>query len=88
MAKGDGSPQGILSNREYTLPWTWKELGTIHNEVEPHNCVRLQTHCNVWMDHTFSNLKKDTTQEYVMIEESIQQGLIQPLGAPSEMLTS
>jgi hypothetical protein len=32
---------GMLSNREYVLSWTWKELGTISDEVKPPHCIWL-----------------------------------------------
>ena len=33
--KEKGVPLGMQSNREYALSWTWEELGTIRDEVEP-----------------------------------------------------
>jgi len=32
---------GMISNRKYALSWTLEELGTISNEVEPPNGIRL-----------------------------------------------
>ena len=37
---------GMLSNREYALSWTWEELGTISDKLEPPHRIRLETSHN------------------------------------------
>jgi len=68
----------MLSNREYALSSTWKELGTISDEVEPRHCIQLESGHKVWKDRVFHIPKKFIPVEKELIEERVWQGLFEP----------
>jgi hypothetical protein len=76
--KEKGALLGMLSNREYALSWTWEELGTISDEVEPPHRIRLESGHKVWNDRVFRILKKVIPVEKEMLEERVLQGLFEP----------
>jgi hypothetical protein len=73
---------GMLSNREYTLSWTWEELGTISNQVKPPHRIRLESGHSVRKDCVFCIPKKVIPVEKEMIEEIVRQGLFEPAWGP------
>ena len=73
---------GILSNREYALSRTWEELGTISDEVELFQRIRLESGHMVWKDGVFRVPKKVIPVEKEMIEERVLQGLFHPGWGP------
>lgn len=73
---------GMQSRREYALSWTWQELETISDEVEPPHHIQLQSGYKVWMDHEFRIPQKVIPVENVVIEESVRQGLFEPSWGP------
>jgi len=72
----------MLSNREYALSWTWEELGTISDEVEPPHRIRLESVHKVWKNRVFRIPKKVIPVEKEMIEERVWQGLFEPAWGP------
>jgi len=72
----------MLSNREYTLSWTWEEQGTISDEVEQPHRIRLESGHTVWMDRVFRIPMKFIPVEKEMIVEGVWQGLFEPAWGP------
>ena len=73
---------GMQSNREYAVSWTWEELETISNEVEPPHHIRLESSHKVWEDCVFRWPEKVIPVEKEMIEDRVRLGLCEPAWGP------
>jgi len=73
---------GMLPNREYALSWTWEELGTISDEVEPPYRIQVECGYKVWEDAVFRIPKKVIPVGKEMIEERVRQGRFEPAWGP------
>ena len=72
----------MLVNRQYALWWTWEEVGTIRDEVEPPLSIRPEYSHTVWTDRVFRILQKVSPMEKEIIKDILQQRLFAPAWGP------